>query len=395
MSNSAFICAARRTPVGSFAGVFKNTTAIELGVAAVNALFESPGCKDLKEAVEELILGNVLSAGLGQAPARQVALGAGLPQTVAAVTVNKVCSSGLKAVMLGADSIALGNSQLLVAGGTESMSSAPFLSKSMRFGAKLGHSSFEDSILLDALWDVYNDFHMGEAGELCADTYALTRAAQDEYALESYRRATEAIKLGHFSGEIAEVAIFSGRGGSTSVSEDEEPGRLQKDKVSELRPVFRKEGTITAANASPLNDGAAALLLASATAVKEHRLEPLCRILSHASFGKAPEEFTTAPVGAINAALDKAKLDTNAVDLFEINEAFSCVSMACARDLELPMEKVNISGGAVALGHPIGASGAKILTTLCHNLRRTKQRYGVVGICNGGGEATAMVIERV
>ncbi|MCL4141630.1 UNVERIFIED_CONTAM: hypothetical protein GTU68_032920 [Idotea baltica] len=387
---AVYICAAKRTPVGSFGGVYKRVTAVELGVAAVKALL----AEELFPHVEELIFGNVLSAGLGQAPARQVALAAGLKESTRALTVNKVCSSGLKAVMLAADSIALGRSELVVAGGMENMSLAPFLSQSQRYGSRLGHTELKDSILLDALWDVYNDFHMGNAGELCAEKYSLSREMQDEYALESYRRANLAIEKGYFDAEIAAVNILN-RGTETSVEVDEEPGRLNASKVSSLRAVFKENGTITAANASPLNDGAAALLIASESALKKFSLTPLARILSQGSFGKVPAEFTTAPVGALSNALESANLEIKDIDLFEINEAFSCVAMACSHELSIPKEKLNICGGAVALGHPLGASGAKILCTLLHSLLREKKRYGAVGICNGGGEATALVLERL
>ncbi|MCB0358654.1 MAG: thiolase family protein, partial [Bdellovibrionales bacterium] len=308
--------------------------------------------------------------------------------------VNKVCSSGLKAVMLAADAVRLGNSEAVIAGGFESMSQAPFVLPALRQGARLGHANALDSIITDGLWDPYNDFHMGNAGELCAREFGLSREDQDAFALESYDRALAAIESGAFSDEIVPVTIASKRGDAV-VAEDEEPKALRRDKVPTLRPVFQKDGTVTAANASSLNDGASAMLVCSEAFLQTHRLTPLARIVSQGSHAQAPEWFTTAPVTALENALHRADKQVADVDLFEINEAFSSVALACQQKLSVDPAKLNVHGGAVALGHPIGASGARILTTLLYALKRRGGTVGAVGICNGGGEATAMVVERV
>ncbi|MEX2368327.1 MAG: acetyl-CoA C-acyltransferase, partial [Balneolaceae bacterium] len=323
------------------------------------------------------------------------ALRAGLPDKTPCTAVNKVCASGLKAVMIAADQIQLGQNSTMIAGGMESMSNVPYYLPQERFGAKLGHSKAQDGILLDGLWDVYNDFHMGNAAELCAGECDISREQQDEYAALSYKRALNAQEKGYFSNEIIKMKIKNRHGEVTLLDRDEEPGRVDFDKIATLRPVFIQEGTVTAANASTINDGAAALLLMSEEQAAELGLAPLARIRSHASAAKAPEQFTTAPALAIPIALKRAGIELSEVDLFEINEAFSVVSLANNQLLGLDPEKVNIHGGAVSLGHPIGCSGARILVTLLHALKRTGGGIGCAGICNGGGGASAMVVEMI
>ena len=330
--------------------------------------------------------------GTGQAPARQVVIAADLPKTVQAQAINKVCSSGLKAVMLAANSIELGQADSIIAGGMESMSQAPYLLPSMRSGARLGNTEAQDSIIRDGLWDPYNDQHMGNCAELCARENKLSREDQDNFALQSYERANKAIADGVFKDEIVPVTISSRRG-DTVVDSDEEPGRLKVEKVPSLRPVFEKEGTVTAANASSINDGAAAMIVCSEEYAKSQGLDPVAKIIAQGWHGQDPEWFTTAPVGAVSSALKSCGKSVNDIDLFEINEAFSAVALACSHSLEIPSEKVNINGGAVALGHPIGASGARILVTLLHALKKQGGKFGCASLCNGGGEATAVVVE--
>ncbi len=387
-----FIVGAARTPIGCFQGVLSSVTAPKLGAAAIKAAMERAGVKP--DQIDETLMGNVLSAGVGQAPARQAAIYAGISNKTPATTVSKVCGSGLQSVVLGAKSVLLGDAQLVVAGGMESMSNAPYILPKARGGFRMGHGEILDTMILDGLWDPYGNFHMGNAGEICAREYKFDRAAQDEFARESYRRARAAQEKGEFKAEIAPVTV-SERGGDKLVELDEEPGRANLDKMSSLKPAFAKDGTITAANASKINDGASALVLASAQAVKEHGLTPLARIVSYGSHAQAPEWFTTAPVGAIKAALSRANLAAKDIDLYEINEAFALVTMAAERDLEIPHDRVNVRGGAVALGHPIGASGARILTTLLYAMADKKARRGLATLCIGGGEALALIIERV
>ncbi len=386
------ILSAVRTPIGAFQGAFKDTPAPRLGAAAIQEAVRQSGVKP--ENVDECYMGCVLPAGIGQAPARQAALFGGLPQSVKCTTVNKVCGSGLKSVMLAAQMIQCGDAEVVVAGGMENMSRAPYLLEKGREGYRLGHGKILDSVVLDGLWDPYGDTHMGNCGELCAKEGKYSRAEQDRYAAQSYKRALSAISTGKFKNEIVAVEVID-RKATKKIDTDEEPGRGQIEKFPELKPAFQKDGTITAANASSINDGAAALVLSSADTAKALGVKPLARVLAQASFAQAPEWFTTAPVGAIEAVLKKAKLSKDQIDLFEINEAFSVVALACAKQLGVPEEKLNTRGGAVALGHPIGASGARILTTLLHALRDEKKRYGVAGICIGGGEAAALVIEAV
>jgi len=388
---NAVIVAAKRTPLGSFGGSLSSFSAPELGAAVINELVKTAGIKP--DDVQEVIMGNVLTAGIGQAPARQAALKAGMSEKTPATTVNKVCASGTKAIMIAADQISLGQNDIMIAGGMESMSNVPYYLPKHRFGSKLGHSQVEDGILKDGLWDVYNDFHMGNAGEICAKECNISREDQDEFAITSYKRAIEATEKGFFKDEIVKIKVKDRKGNVTEVEKDEELGRVNFDKVPQLRPVFDKEGTITAANASSINDGAAAVLIMSEEKAKELGLKPLAKVLSHGSAAKSPEWFTTAPSDAIPIALKRAGLSKDEIDLFEINEAFSVVSLANNQILELDPEKVNIHGGAVSIGHPIGCSGARIIVTLLHALKRTNGKYGCAGICNGGGGASALVVE--
>jgi acetyl-CoA C-acetyltransferase len=339
-------------------------------------------------------MGNVLSAGVGQAPARQAAIYAGIPDTVPATTVGKVCGSGLQAVVLATRELALGDADIAVAGGMESMSNVPYYLMQARTGYRMGDGKVVDGMIHDGLWDPYGNFHMGNAGETCAREYKLSREAQDEFARESYRRSIAAIKEGLFQAEITPVQVPQKKGDPLAVSEDEEPGRGDPSKFDKLRPAFAKDGTITAANASSINDGASALVLASEKAVKAHGLEPLARVVGYGGAAQAPEWFTTAPAKAIDVTLKRLSLSKDDIDLWEINEAFSCVTMACSKLAGLDPAKVNVRGGAVALGHPIGASGARILTTLIYAMRDQKAKRGLATLCIGGGEAVAVVVER-
>lgn len=389
---NAYILSAKRTPVGTFQGAFSMVTAPKLGATAITAALKE--AKVQGSDIDECIMGQVLTAGSGQAPARQAALYAGLPNSVVSMTINKVCGSGLKAVMLAADNIMLGNTQMAVAGGQENMTLAPHLLENSRGGYRMGHISATDSMIKDGLWDPYSNFHMGNAAELCVKEYKVTRQAQDEFAVDSYKKAQKAMADGLFKNEIAPVEVAA-KGGSQSYAADEEPGKARFDKMTELRPAFDKEGTITAANASKINDGAAALVLASEQAVKSKGLKPIARVVAHGTFAQDPKWFTTAPVNAIKRACEKAKLKVDDIDLFEINEAFSVVTMVAMKELNIPAQKVNVHGGAVAIGHPIGASGARILTTLIHSLHHHGKRYGLATLCVGGGEGVALIVERV
>ena len=386
-----FIVGAARTPIGSFMGALSTLSAPQLGAVAIEAAVKRAGVP--ADEIGEVLMGNVLQAGVGQAPARQAMRAAGLPDRVPAATVNKVCGSGLYAAMLASRAIRLGEYDVAVAGGMESMSNAPYLLPKARAGYRMGHGRLVDAMIHDGLWDPYNDFHMGNAGELCAREKGFGREEQDAFARESYEFAQAAQEEGRFRDEIAPVTVKS-RKADTLVEEDEEPGRARLEKMPSLRPAFEKEGTITAANASKIDDGAAALVLASGRAVQRHGLEPLARVVAWGGHAQAPEWFTTAPVGASRAVLEKAGLGVEDIDLWEINEAFSVVALAAMRELGLSRDKVNPWGGAVALGHPIGASGARILVTLLHALRATGGRRGVATLCLGGGEAVAMLVER-
>ncbi|TKC06785.1 acetyl-CoA C-acyltransferase [Pedobacter polaris] len=386
------IVAAVRTPVGSFGGSLAGFSATQLGGFAIKAAVEKAGLKP--ENIQEVYMGNVLSANLGQAPATQAAKFAGLPD-LPATTINKVCASGTKAIMLAAQSIALGQNEIVVAGGMESMSNVPYYLDKARNGYRLGHGQITDGLVKDGLWDVYNDYHMGSAAELCAEICNITREAQDNFAIESYKRAQAAQTAGKFTDEIIPIEIKDRKGHITFFSVDEEPNAVKFDKIPSLKPVFKKDGTVTAANASTLNDGAAALVLMSADKAKELGIKPLAKILAYADAQLAPEWFTTAPSKAIPLALSKANLTTSDVDFFEINEAFSVVSLANNQELGLKENQVNVNGGAVAIGHPLGASGARIVVTLLAVLAQNNGKIGVAGICNGGGGASAIVIENL
>jgi acetyl-CoA C-acetyltransferase len=391
--SSVFVVSAARTPIGSYLGSLASVPAPRLGATAVRAAVER--ARVPLESIDEVFLGNVLSAGVGQAPARQAAIFAGLPQRVPATTISKVCGSGLQAVVLAARTILVGDAELVVAGGMESMSNVPYYLREARTGYRMGDGKLIDGMIFDGLWDPYNDFHMGQAGELCARQLGISREEQDAFARSSYERAKNAIASGAFRAEIAPVLIPQKRGNPSEVTEDEEPGRGDPSRFADLKPAFSKDGTITAANASSISDGAAALVLASERAVKVHGLEPIARIVGWGGAAQAPEWFTTAPAAAIENTLEKLKLEKSHIDLWEINEAFSCVTIACSRLAALAPERVNVCGGAVALGHPIGASGARILTTLIHAMGREGARRGLATLCIGGGEAVAVVVERL
>ncbi|MDC0358556.1 thiolase family protein [Oligoflexia bacterium] len=392
LKNPVYICAPKRSAIGSYGGCLSTLPTPRLGAQVVKAVVETSTAAP--ETIDELIMGCVLQAGMGQAPARQVVIHAGLPEAVQAMTINKVCSSGLKAVMLAANNIELGQSSAVLAGGMESMSQAPYLLPALRNGARLGHAQALDSIISDALWDPYADQHMGSCGELCAREHSISREAQDTYALQSYSRANEAIAKGSFVEEIAPVEVKVRREQKQFLV-DEEPGKLKPEKVPTLRPVFEKDGTVTAANASSLSDGAAAMLICSEAYVKTHGLTPIAKIVAQGWHAQAPEWFTTAPAKAIENLLKSAGKDIGQVDLFEINEAFSVVALACQKLLGIDSEKLNVHGGAVAMGHPVGATGARILVTLLHALKQRNLKTGVASLCNGGGEATAVLVEMV
>lgn len=385
------IVSAKRTPMGAFGGSLSSFSAPELGAAAILEVIKDAGIKP--DDVQEVVMGNVLSAGIGQAPARQAALKAGLSDKTPATTVNKVCASGMKSIMIAADQIRLGEADIIVAGGMESMSNVPYYLPKQRFGSKYGHVEAQDGIVKDGLWDVYNDYLMGNAGDLCARECNISREQQDEFAINSYKRAIKATEEGWFDDEVITIKVKDRRGNVTEVRKDEELDRVKFDKIPNLRPVFDKEGTVTAANASSINDGAAAVLLMSAEKAEELGLKPLARLRSHGSAAKAPEWFTTAPADAIPVALKRAELSKDDIDLFEINEAFSVVALANEEILELDPEKVNVHGGAVSIGHPLGCSGARIVVTLIHALKRTGGKLGCAGICNGGGGASSIVLE--
>jgi acetyl-CoA C-acetyltransferase len=386
------IVSAVRTPIGSFGGSLSSFSATQLGGIAIKGALESAGLAP--HLVQEVYMGNVLSANLGQAPATQAAKYAGLPD-LPTTTINKVCASGTKAIMLAAQSIALGQNDVVVAGGMESMSNVPYYLDKARNGYRLGHGQITDGLVKDGLWDVYNDYHMGSAAELCAETCNISREEQDTFAIESYKRAQKAQSEGKFKVEIVPVEVKDRKGNVTLLDSDEEPSAVKFDKIPTLKPVFKKDGTVTAANASTLNDGAAALVLMSADKATELGLKPLAKILAYADAQQAPEWFTTAPSKAIPLALQRANISKDQVDYFEINEAFSVVSLANNQALELNSDKVNVNGGAVAIGHPLGASGARIVVTLLAVLQQNNGKIGVAGICNGGGGASAIVVENL
>ncbi|RKG67726.1 acetyl-CoA C-acetyltransferase [Corallococcus sp. CA054B] len=393
MAREVVIVGAARTPIGSFQGALSKLTAPQLGAIAIKAALERAGVKP--EAVQEVIMGNVLQAGVGQAPARQAAIFAGIPESVPAVTLNKVCGSGLKTVIAAAQSIALGDADVVVAGGMESMSNAPYLSHTMRGGSRMGNVEFKDAMIHDGLWDVYDNVHMGICAEACATSQGISRAQQDEFALESTRRAIQAQKEGLFTAEIVPVQIPGKKPDEfTTVSEDEGPKNAKPDKIPGLKPVFKKDGTVTAANASSINDGAAALVLMSEEKAKAEGRTILGRIKGYAQAARKPVEFTIAPADAINTLLKKQNVTAKDVDLWEINEAFSVVSIANNKILGLEPSKVNVRGGAVVLGHPIGASGARVLVTLLQTMKDQDKKRGVASLCIGGGEGIALMVER-
>jgi acetyl-CoA C-acetyltransferase len=387
------ILSATRTPIGSFLGKLSSLPAPALGSAAIRCALSRAGVRP--EEVEQVILGNVLQAGIGQAPARQASLGAGIPDSVPCVTVHKVCGSGMRAVMDAGNAIQAGEYEVAVAGGMESMSNAPYLLEKARTGLRMGNGTLVDSMIKDGLWDPYKDTHMGNCAELCVGKYKFTREEQDAFALESYKRAQAATKNGLFADEIAAVDVPQKKGDPVKVDADEEPFAAPLDKMPSLKPAFQKDGSVTAANSSKINDGAAALVVTSAEKARAKGWRPLARIVASTGVAQAPEWFTTAPVGAMKKLVEKTGVALSDVDLFEINEAFAAVAMAAIRELSLDPAKVNVRGGAVALGHPIGASGARILTTLVHALRREHKKRGIAAICIGGGEATAMLVEAV
>jgi len=386
-----FIVSAKRTPIGGLVGSLSHLSATELGAEAIKAAYTAAGIKP--ENIDEVYMGNVLSANLGQAPARQAAIFAGIPNGVDATTINKVCSSGMKATAFGAQQIQLGLSHVVVTGGMESMSNTPHYNY-LRKPTKFGHTTLVDGMIKDGLWDVYNDYHMGRAAELCAREYKITREEQDAYALATYDRAVKATKAGKFAGEIVPIEVKQ-KTGNIQVTDDEDIYKIIPEKVSKLAPAFEEGGSVTAANASNLNDGAAALILASAEAVEKYGLKPIAKIIAHADAAQAPEWFTTAPSVAIPKALERAGLSLADIDYFEINEAYAAVALANIKILGLDADKVNVYGGAVAMGHPLGTSGARIIATLLSVLKNEGGKYGVAAICNGGGGASAMVVENL
>ncbi|MFN9596615.1 MAG: acetyl-CoA C-acyltransferase [Bacteroidota bacterium] len=388
-----YIVSAVRTPIGSFGGALASLSATQLGSAAIKAAIERAGIQPSD--VQEVYMGNVLAANLGQAPVTQASIGAGVPNTTPGTTVNKVCASGMKTIMLGAQSIMTGENDIVVAGGMESMSNVPYYLEKARNGYRLGHGQILDGLVKDGLWDVYKDFHMGNATEICATEYKISREEQDAYAIESYKRSAKSYEMGLFKDEIVSVEIPQRGKDPLVVSEDEEFRKVDFNKIPGLKPAFQKDGTVTAANASKLNDGASAVVLMSKERADALGIKPLAEIISFADAQQAPEWFTTAPSKALPKALAKAGITKDQVDYFEINEAFSAVAIANNKEMGLDPSKVNVNGGAVALGHPLGSSGCRIVVTLAHVLKQNNATYGAAGICNGGGGASAIVIKRV
>ncbi|HEU5409018.1 MAG TPA: thiolase family protein [Nitrospira sp.] len=388
----AVIVSAVRTAMGSFNGMFSQVPATKLGSLAIAEALKRIHLPP--DRVDQVYMGCVLSAGLGQAPARQASIGAGIPHSIGATTVNKVCGSSLQTAIMAYQAIALGEASIVVAGGMENMTRAPYLLEKARQGYRLGHAELVDSLVKDGLWDVYNKFHMGNGGELCAAKYQLTRKELDDFALESYRRAREAIATGIFTQEIASVEVSQRKGPAVAVVEDEEPNRVDLSRMRELKPVFQEDGVLTVGNSPACNDGAAALVVMAEEEAARLGLVPMARIVGYAGAALAPEWFTIAPIEAITRVLKKTGFTIRDIDLFEINEAFSAVSLAINRELGLDEKKVNVNGGAVALGHPIGATGARLLTTLVHAMAARGAKRGLAGLCIGGGEALAMIVER-
>ena len=394
MREEVYILSAARTPIGSFGGSLSTVHAARLGAAAIQGAVSKSGLSPAD--VQEVFMGNVVSANLGQAPARQVAIYAGLPVSVITTTVNKVCASGMKAIVFGAQSIQLGDADVVVAGGMENMSQVPYYLPKARNGYGYGHGEITDGLLKDGLTDVYDQIAMGLCGDRTAEKYSISREEQDEFAIQSYKRSAAATENGHFAKEIIPVAVPSPKGGEpTFVTEDEEFKKVKFEKIPSLKPVFSKEGTVTAANASTINDGAAALVLASGKVVQEKGLKPIARMIAYADAEQEPQWFTTTPILATKKVLEKAGLSLSEIDYFEVNEAFAVVALAYMKELSLTADKVNVFGGAVSLGHPLGASGARIVTTLLSVLEQQNGRYGLAAICNGGGGASAMIVERL
>lgn len=389
----AVIVSGARTAVGAFNGSLSGFSAPQLGAIAIKEAVKRAGVKP--EEIDEVLMGNVLQGGLGQAPARQAAIGAGIPDTVSATTVNKVCGSGLKSVMFGHQAIKAGDADIIVAGGMESMTNAPYILKKARNGYRMGNGEIFDLMIHDGLWDPYGNKHMGMLGEQCAAEHKVTRQMQDEFAKGSYEKALDAIKNGYFKDAIVPVEMKDRKGNVTLFDTDEDPGKVNFEKAFSLKPVFTKDGTITAFNASNINDGAGAVVLMSAEKAASQGVKPMVKILAQATHSHAPEWFTTAPGYVIDKVCKKAGLTKNDIDLFEINEAFAVVSCAVNQIAGIDPEKVNVTGGAIAIGHPIGASGSRLLITLMYNLHRLNKRYGLVTLCNGGGEATAIIIEKI
>ena len=393
MQTDTFILSAARTPIGSFGGVLSSVHAAKLGATAIQGALAKSGIEPAS--VDEVLMGNVISANLGQAPTRQAAIHAGLPVSVICTTVNKVCASGMKATALGAQAIQLGDAEIVVAGGMENMSQIPYYLPKARNGYGYGHGEIIDGLLKDGLTDVYDQIGMGVCGDKTALKYNISREAQDEFAIRSYQRSAEATANGLFTDEIVPVEITSAKGEVTTVGEDEEYKRVKFDKIPTLKPVFSKDGTVTAANASTINDGGSALVLAGRTTVNAHNLKPIARIVAYADAEQEPAWFTTTPVLATEKVLKKAGLKISDIDYFEVNEAFAVVALAYIQALDLDVTKVNVFGGAVSLGHPLGASGARIITTLLSVLKKNNGKYGLAAICNGGGGASAMIVERL
>jgi acetyl-CoA C-acetyltransferase len=386
------ILSAVRTPIGAFQGSLAALPAHRLGASALAGAIERASLKP--EDIDQVYLGCVLQSGQGQAPARQATLGAGCPVSTGAVTIHKVCGSGMRSVMTASNDLRCGDFEIVAAGGMESMSQAPYLLPGARSGYRLGHNQLVDSMIHDGLWDPYEDQHMGNCAETCADEYSFSREEQDAFSAQSYARARDAVESGRAAEEIVTVQVKQRRGDPIVVDRDEQPFKDNLEKLGKLRPAFQKDGTVTAGNASKINDGAAALILTTAEVAEHRGLEARARVLAHATYGQAPEYFTTAPIRAVEKVLARAGLEVGDIDLWEINEAFAVVTMAAIKDLGLDPEKVNVRGGAVAMGHPIGASGARIIVTLLHAMEERGARRGCAAICLGGGEATAVVVER-
>jgi acetyl-CoA C-acetyltransferase len=387
------IVSAKRTPIGSFQGSLSTVPAPKLGSIVIKSIIEET--KIDPHQIDEIIMGCVLPAGMGQAPARQAALGAELPESVECMTINKVCGSGLKSAMLATQAIQVGDADVIIAGGMENMTSTPYMLPKARAGYRMGHGKLVDGMINDGLWDVYNNIHMGNCAELCAKDRNYSREEQDAFAIDSYKKAQSAQAEGKFDNELCSVEIPQRKGDPIFIDKDEEPGRTNFDKIPKLRPAFDRDGTITAANASKINDGAAAVLLMSKSKAEELKLKPMAKIIAQASAAQAPEWFTTAPTKAIEKVLAKANLKPDEIDLWEINEAFAPVAMAAIDDFKLDITKVNVNGGAIAIGHPIGASGARIFTTLLHAMQKSDANFGLATLCIGGGEASAVIVERI